>query len=245
MSAFHKGNSMVIAILTPVRLFAESLAAALHTSDPAALVLIADTFSQLRDTFTNAAVDIALIDVTQGIVLDEVRGIAAHWPSIALLALALKPEQKEVVRCARAGFASYIPNGASIVELQRILQDVAAGQLRCAPDISAALFRALCRPAQAEHAEPFLEALTARECDVLRELGHGHSNKEIARELDLSVSTVKHHVHSILEKLQVGCRAQAMRKVRDMPWMLGSIPVNGNANNKVDKGDAPIWITIN
>jgi two-component system nitrate/nitrite response regulator NarL len=236
---------MVIAILTPMRLFAESLAAALQALDPAALVLIADTFSLLRETFTNVPVDIALIDVTEGIELDEVREIAARWPAIALLALGLKLEQKEVVRCARAGFASYIPNGASIVELQRILRDVASGQLRCPPDISAALFRSLCRPPRAERAEPALKALTARECDVLRELGQGHSNKEIARELDLSISTVKHHVHSILEKLQVGCRAQAMRKVRDTPWMLGSTPANGNANNKLDKGDAPIWITVN
>lgn len=236
---------MVIAILTPVRLFAETLALALQAPDPAASVLLAASFSQLRDLLASNAVEIALIDVTQDTVLDEVRAIAAQWPAVAFLALGLKPDQQDVVRCARAGFTSYVPHGASMQELRQILQDVVAGQLRCTPHISAALFRALCRSAQAALPGPVLEALTARECDVLRELGNGHANKEIARTLQVSVSTVKHHVHRILEKLQVRCRAEAMRKVRDMPWMLGPVPVNGNAHHSADKGDTPIWTAIN
>ncbi len=236
---------MIIVILTPVRLFGDSLAACLSAPDLGAVVQVAETFSVLRKLFDNSHVDIALIDVTQGIDLDEVRVIAAQWPAIVLLALGLKPEQAEVVRCARAGFTSYIPRGASIAELRQTTRDVAAGELKCSPNISAALFRALSRPTHADRPDAYVNALTARECDVLRELGHGHSNKEIARKLDLSVSTVKNHVHSILEKLQVSCRAQAMRQVRDMPWMLASTPVNGIAHNQQDKGDAPPWITLN
>lgn len=236
---------MVIAILTPVRLFADSLAASLRAPDLGAMVLIADTFTVLRDSFHTSHVDIALIDVTQGLALDEVRVIASRWPSIALLALGIKPEQAEVVRCARAGFTGYIPRGASIAELRQITLDVAAGQLRCPPDVAGALFRALSHSGQADQPAQYAEALTARECDVLQELGHGLSNKEIARELGLSVSTVKHHVHSILEKLQVGCRAQAMRKVRDMPWMLGSIPVGRQFNGRLDRGEATPCITMN
>lgn len=67
------------------------------------------------------------------------------------------------------------------------------------------------------------EALTRREGDVLQLIGDGLSNKEIARDLCVSVATVKHHVHNILEKLHVPRRAQAMRRVREAPW-IASLP---------------------
>jgi len=54
---------------------------------------------------------------------------------------------------------------------------------------------------------------------VLELLGRGSSNKEIGDELCLSVATVKHHVHHVLEKLKLRRRAQAMRLVRDAPWI--------------------------
>jgi DNA-binding NarL/FixJ family response regulator len=58
---------------------------------------------------------------------------------------------------------------------------------------------------------------------VLELLGRGFSNKEIANELCLSVATVKHHVHHVLEKLNLQRRTEAMRRVRDAPW-LGRMP---------------------
>lgn len=66
---------------------------------------------------------------------------------------------------------------------------------------------------------PLESSLTQREGEVLQLIGDGQSNKEIARELSLSVATVKHHVHSILQKLKVPSRAQAVRRVRDAPWI--------------------------
>jgi DNA-binding NarL/FixJ family response regulator len=68
--------------------------------------------------------------------------------------------------------------------------------------------------------EPDLNSsLTRRECEVLDLLGRGYTNKEIGGELCLSVATVKHHVHHILEKLKLSRRTDAMRRVRDAPWL--------------------------
>jgi two-component system, NarL family, nitrate/nitrite response regulator NarL len=64
--------------------------------------------------------------------------------------------------------------------------------------------------------------LIRRESKVLKLLGRGLSNKEIGCELCLSVPTVKHHVHHILEKLKLSRRAEAMRRVRDAPWLARS-----------------------
>jgi DNA-binding NarL/FixJ family response regulator len=59
-----------------------------------------------------------------------------------------------------------------------------------------------------------LEALTAREREILRLIDDGCSNKEIAQRLSIEVTTVKNHVHHILEKLGVRRRAEAAAALR-------------------------------
>ena len=108
---------------------------------------------------------------------------------------------------------------ASIDALCNSLLEIVAGRLACPPEISGGLLRALFRPEPASTEPDRNLALTRRESEVLELLGRGFSNKEIANELCLSVATIKHHVHHVLEKLQLQRRAQAMRRVRDAPWL--------------------------
>ncbi len=56
-------------------------------------------------------------------------------------------------------------------------------------------------------------ALTRRQHQILRLIQEGMSNKEIAQRLSLGTSTVKNHVHSLLSRLQVGCRAEAAARL--------------------------------
>ena len=58
--------------------------------------------------------------------------------------------------------------------------------------------------------------LSEREMEVLRELAAGHSNKEIARKLDVSPNTVKTHVARVFEKLDASRRTEAIRKAREL-----------------------------
>ena len=85
--------------------------------------------------------------------------------------------------------------------LHRVL-DIVKGRIACPPEIDGGLL-ALCW--KGPHVEESLSdpALTRRERDVLRLIGQGLSNKEIASELYLSVATVKHHVHHVLDKLNL------------------------------------------
>jgi DNA-binding CsgD family transcriptional regulator len=132
----------------------------------------------------------------------------------------------DVIKCGRAGFASYVARDASIDVVYTALSDVATGRLACPPEISGGLLRALFRREPYTAEEPTLDSdLTHRECEVPDLVGRGFSNKEIGSELCLSVATVKHHVHHVLEKLNVSRRAEAMREVRDAPWLarIGSI----------------------
>jgi len=183
-----------------------------------ALAVVNDLAS-LRNLLATNKVQVVLIDVTQGIDLFDMRAIAAEWSDVALVALGLNEQRQEVIKCGRAGFAGYVARDASIDTLCNSLSEIVAGRLACPPEISGGLLRALFRRDPRVDESHIDYALTRRESEVLHLLGLGLSNKEIGRELSLSVATVKHHVHHVLEKLKLSRRAQAMRRVRDAPWI--------------------------
>ena len=210
---------MNIIVLTPVRLLGDGLAACFRSRPDLVVLAVVDDLAGLRAALAAADAHVVLIDVTQGVDLFDVRAIAAEWSEVALVALGLDEQRQEVIRCGRAGFAGYVARDASIDMLCKALLEIVAGRLACSPEISGSLLRALFRR-DSRSAEPEVElSLTRREREVLELLGRGLSNKEIGCELCLSVATVKHHVHHVLEKLKLPRRAQAMRRVQDAPWL--------------------------
>ncbi|HAP40753.1 MAG TPA: DNA-binding response regulator [Nitrospira sp.] len=212
---------MDIIVLTPVRLFGEGLAQCFNARPDMCTLAVVSDLAGLRYTLTTTQANIALIDVTQGVDLFDVRAISVEWPDVPLVALGLSEQRQEVIRCGRAGFAGYVARDASIESLCNTLGEIVEGRLTCPPEISGCLLRALFRkePASEPSERDSDPDLTRRESEVLELLGQGLSNKEIGEKLCLSVATVKHHVHHILEKLNLERRAQAMRRVRDAPWL--------------------------
>lgn len=210
---------MRIVVLTPVRLFGDGLSAYVGgRSDMSVVAVIADLAS-VREILSTAAAEVVLVDVTQGTGLFDVRGIAAEWPQVALVALGLDEQRHEVIQCGRLGFAGYVNRRSSIEAMCQSLAEIVGGRQACPPEISGCLLRALFRHDSQGDRRAIEAPLTRREGEVLELLGRGLSNKEIGDELSLSVATVKHHVHNLLEKLQLGRRTQAMRLVRDSPWL--------------------------
>ena len=210
---------MDLIVLTPVRLIGDGLALCVNSRPHMSVVAVVNELGALRHAMTTLKADAVLIDVTQGVELFDVRAIAAEWPDVPLVALGLQEQKQDVIRCGRAGFAGYIAREASIDALCAALFEIVAGRLACPPEISGSLLRALFRRQDPAPASELELGLTRRESEVLELLGRGLSNKEIGSELCLSVATVKHHVHHVLEKLKLPKRAQAMRRVRDEPWL--------------------------
>lgn len=213
---------MRLVVVTPIRLFGDGLSACLRHRGGIALEAVVEDLVGLREHVARTGADAALIDVTQGIDLDEVRAVVIEYPELALVALGLEEQRQGVIRCGRAGFRGYVDRNASIERLCGALTDVLAGRLSCSAEISGELLRALFNRERRNPAAEATEALTAREGEVLQLIGHGLSNKEIASELSVSIATVKHHVHHVLHKLNLPRRAQAMRRVREQPWIATS-----------------------
>jgi Response regulator containing a CheY-like receiver domain and an HTH DNA-binding domain len=209
---------MEIVLVTQTRLLGDGLAACLRARGDIALRGTVSNLGALRQMIESIQPQLVLIDVTQGIDLFDVRSIAAAHPDVAFVALGLNEQRQDVIRCGRAGFTGYISREAGADRLCEALVDVIAGRLACPAEISSSLLRALFR-SEGRNEHPIEDGLTRRESQVLALIGQGLSNKEIAHELTLSVATVKHHVHHVLDKLKLQRRAQAMRRVREAPWL--------------------------
>lgn len=212
---------MNLLVFTPVRLLGDGLAASLARRPGIVIRAAVNDLSKLRGELVGSDVDLVLIDVTQGIDLSDVRSIAQEFPDVLLVALGLDEQRQNVIRCGHAGFTGYVPRDASIDALCEALSDVVQGRLACSAEISCGLLRALFRVEDPATGPALGQPLSRRECEVMHLIERGLSNKEIARELCLSVSTVKHHVHHILEKLELSRRTQAMYRAREEPWIAG------------------------
>lgn len=132
-----------------------------------------------------------------------IKAIRSQLPETQVIALTSVLESDSVVEAIRAGAIGYLLKDTGAVELRRVIKAAAAGHLQLSPQASGHLLNAMRTPEQ----QPV--TLTPREMDVLRLIVEGQSNKEIARNLNLTEETVKSHVRHILNKLDVQSRTQA------------------------------------
>jgi DNA-binding NarL/FixJ family response regulator len=203
-----------VVILTPVRLFGEALERCLRSAPDITVSRVLQTFDDLSEALSVARCDVVLVDVTQGVDAANVRLAAERFSMVALVALGLGDRTNEVITAGQSGFSGFVARDASLDNLLAALRSAARGRLVCSEETSAQLLRALFRKSSDSHSratdvnQDALMCLTRRESDVAALLSSGHSNKEIARELCVSVATVKHHVHNVLSKMQVSRRVQ-------------------------------------
>lgn len=199
-----------VAILSVVRLYAEGLAEYLNSRGDVSVIGIARNFAEIQTLLDVTPVDLILCDTSEKETAVEVRQIASRFTDVRIVAVALSETEAEIVSWAEAGISAYVPRQASLAQLYTAILAAMRGEVRCSPKITGWLLRELRRRPDRK---PVGEGLTAREIQTLRLISQGLSNKDIARELGISLSTVKNHVHSVLEKLRVQSRSQAAARV--------------------------------
>jgi DNA-binding NarL/FixJ family response regulator len=145
--------------------------------------------------------DVTLMDLQMPTMsgIETIIAIRAESPNARIIVLTTYGGDVQVVRALKAGARGYVLKGHVHKALLDTIRAVHAGQKRMSPEVAAEL---------ADHAGE--EELTAREIAVLRLIGVGNSNKEIAAQLGISDETVKSHVTNILEKLGANDRTHAV-----------------------------------
>lgn len=225
LSAYKYGNSLMqepeirIAIVHNDRLYRECLAQSLSHQKNMAVVHSSSSLSAENQSWLTCAPDVLLmqfgmnrsqleVDLSQTCVHDAKRIIVG-----------VPNTDDDILSCIEEmGASGYVLMGDSLEDLIENVHAVMSGRTLCSPRIANLAFNRMSALARQHMSVPASSAngpcLTRRESEIAKLIDEGLSNKEIAARLHIEVSTVKNHVHNILDKLQIHNRHRAVKYLR-------------------------------
>jgi DNA-binding NarL/FixJ family response regulator len=182
-------------------LLREGIAAVIEGQPDMTLVAEATNGHEAIDFFRKFRPDVALMDLRMPDMngIEAIRAIRTEFPSARIVVLTTYAGDVQALGALKAGASGYLLKSMLRKDLLDTIRTVHAGKRRIPPQIASEI---------AEHAAD--DALTEREIDVLRRVGSGNSNKQIAIQLAISEGTVKAHMKSILPKLGAHDRTHAV-----------------------------------
>jgi DNA-binding NarL/FixJ family response regulator len=200
----------------------DGLRAFLETSPGIELVGEATTGDEAIELARSVRPDVVLMDLAMpgrnGI--EATREIAANGWASAVLILTMFADDESIFAAMRAGARGYLLKDAGHEEMRRAIEGVGAGEAIFGAGVAQRMVGFFAR-ARDLGVQPFPE-LTDREREVLAEIARGASNSTIGQRLGISVKTVRNHVSTILNKLMVVDRAQAIVRAREAGLGVGS-----------------------
>lgn len=144
--------------------------------------------------------------------------LRSHLPTLKIIALSSFDDHDLIKRALQAGAISYVLKNVSALELAEAIRRAFQGKATLAPEAMQVLVEQIQRVSQ-----PQIE-LTERERGVLQLMARGHSNGQIAEQLFISPATVKGHIRTILNKLDVDSRSEAIAQA----WASGLVDRKGD-----------------
>ena len=166
--------------------------------------------------------DVVLMDVR----MPEMDGVVAtrelgrRFPDVKVIILTTFEDDETVFEGLKAGARGYLLKDISSEEMAAAVRKVAGGEALIEPRLTRKVLAEFSRLASANSGQASSGSLpvplTERELEVLQALAHGLSNREIAEQLVITQGTVKNHVSSLIDKLGVRDRTQAVLKGQEL-----------------------------
>lgn len=168
--------------------------------------------------------DALLLDLSQPLAetLALVRDLSGPPNSVKILLFGVdSASESDVLRYIEAGAKASLSAEASLAEMCPVIERVLGGEVVYPPGVASSMFHRLAELSAQRQRCRRLEAtiLTLREDQVLHFLAEGLGNSAIASRLQISVHTVKNHVHNILDKLEVKDRMAAVALASQRGWL--------------------------
>lgn len=167
-------------------------------------------------------IDVVMLDISlpdrDGV--EVLRVLSEQHPTLPVIMLTASENRKMMRRCFEAGASGYIPKASSADIMLNAVRLVAAGGNYVPPSLVLPVPGE--SPARAASVgKSALERLTERQAQVLEQLKHGDTNKQIAERLGLSEATVKVHISAILKTLGLRSRLEAALLAQRQDWQSG------------------------
>jgi DNA-binding NarL/FixJ family response regulator len=197
---------MKIVIVDDHVLFREGLAAIIGSEPDLEIIGQAGTVQEAIELVKISKPDMVLMDfgLPDGTGAEATRAILQEHPKCKVVFLTMSEEDDDLLAAIRSGAKGYLLKNMQPAKLVSSLRSVQKGESALSRSMTLRLMEELARTKEpSQISDP---TLTRRELEVLQELALGKSNLEIAKDLFISENTVKYHVHSILEKLNLSDR---------------------------------------
>jgi len=195
-------------------LFLEGLASILRLEPDIEIVGLAGSVKEAVEMVHRLKPEIVLMDfsLSDGTGADATRMILDEHPECKIVFLTMSENDENLFSAIRSGAKGYLLKNMSPSKLVATVRAVQRGESAVSRAMTLRLMEELSRTDEPDKfRDSQVETLTQREMEVLRELAKGMTNREIAEQLYISKNTVKYHVHSILDKLDLPNRGEAAK----------------------------------
>jgi DNA-binding NarL/FixJ family response regulator len=198
-----------IAIVDDQRLFVDGLARILSIQSDMEVVGRAHTGEEAVELCLREDPDVVLMDLSMPGMggISATRNILGLLPRTQVLILTVHTDDLNLFQAIKAGAQGYILKDCTPEELASAIKAVYAGSTIMSPDIAKKTMTTFEGIRSKTELTP---SLTERELEVIKALAKGKSNKEIARDLEISEKTVRNHASNIYKKLHIFDRTQAV-----------------------------------
>lgn len=162
--------------------------------------------------------DVVVMDVSMPLLngAQATERLKAACPQIKILALSAYQDEAHIRQLLAAGASGYVLKKAIAEELTMAIRTIAQGGVHLDPTIAGKVVVGYVNPTTVETGDA---SLSAREHEVLMLIAWGHSNREIAQKLHLSVKTVEGHKARLMSKLNLQSRADLVRYALRRGWL--------------------------
>lgn len=209
---------MKLLIVDDHTLFREGLAAIMRVEADIELIGLAGSVQEAAAIAHQTRPDIILMDfnLPDGTGVEATRQILKEHPDCKIIFLTISEDDESLFGAIRSGAKGYLLKTVDPKKLLESIRSVYQGEAVLSNHMMARLMDEMARnQASPSLLDDRLKKLSQRELEVLIMLASGASNQEISQRLYLSENTVKHHIHSIYEKLELNNRRDAIRFARE------------------------------